>query len=134
VLDIEPFFGDGTIGVSPRNVRILLLTPRLPWPPIDGGRIAMGRLAEGLSHAGAEVEIVSLNPRKHRADVGATPVPVEAIDIDTSRITWLRNAPFIVSRFVSRDFRDRRATEAASRWRGWRRRSPIAAPMSKSSR
>ena len=87
-------------------MRILLLTPRLPWPPIDGGRIAMGRLAEGLLHAGAEVEIVSLNPRKHRAEVVATPLPVEAIDIDTSRIAWSRNAPFIVSRFVSRAFRE----------------------------
>jgi glycosyltransferase involved in cell wall biosynthesis len=87
-------------------VRILVLTPRLPWPPIDGGRIAMGRLAEGLQHAGAEVEIVSLNPRKHRADVASAPVPVEAIDIDTSRIVWSRHAPFLVSRFVSRAFRE----------------------------
>ena len=30
-------------------MRILILTPRLPWPPIDGGRIAMARLAEGLA-------------------------------------------------------------------------------------
>lgn len=81
------------------NVRILLLTPRLPWPPIDGGRIAMGRLAEGLLHAGAAVEIVSLNPRKHQAEVVATPVPVEAVDIDTSRIAWSIDMPFIVRRF-----------------------------------
>jgi glycosyltransferase involved in cell wall biosynthesis len=87
-------------------VRILLLTPRLPWPPIDGGRIAMGRLAEGLAHAGAEVEIVSLNPRKHRAEGALAPVPVEAIDIDTSRIAWSRDAPFIISRFLSNDFRE----------------------------
>ena len=100
------FFGDGTIRVSPRNVRILLLTPRLPWPPIDGGRIAMGRLAEGLLHAGADVEILSLNPRKHRADVVAAPVPIEAIDIDTSRIVWSRDAPLIIGRFVSPEFRE----------------------------
>ena len=87
-------------------MRILLLTPRLPWPPIDGGRIAMGRLAEGLLHAGAEVEIVSLNPRKHRAEGALAPVPVEAIDIDTSSIRWSGDAPFIVSRFLSNDFRE----------------------------
>jgi glycosyltransferase involved in cell wall biosynthesis len=87
-------------------VRILLLTPRLPWPPIDGGRIAMGRLAEGLAHAGADIEIVSLNPRKHRAEVVAAPVPVEAIDIDTSRIAWPGAAPFIVGRFISSEFRE----------------------------
>jgi len=83
-----------------------MLTPRLPWPPIDGGRIAMGRLAEGLMHAGAEVAILSLNPRKHRAQVVAMPVPVEAVEIDTSRIGWPGSTPFIVSRFVSRAFRE----------------------------
>jgi len=90
-----------------------MLTPRLPWPPIDGGRIAMGRLAEGLMHAGAEVAILSLNPRKHRAQVVAMPVPVEAVEIDTSRIGWPRSTPFIVSRFVSRAFRE--AVRAAMR-------------------
>ncbi len=66
----------------------------------------MGRLAEGLLHAGAEVEIVSLNPRKHRADVVAMPVPVEAININTSRIAWPGDAPFIVGRFISSEFRE----------------------------
>lgn len=93
-------------------MRILLLTPRVPWPPIDGGRIAMGRLAEGLVHAGASVELLSLNPRKHRAAVAAAPVPMQAIDIDTSRLIGpaLRalagDIPFIVGRFVSNEFRD----------------------------
>lgn len=90
------------------RLRILILTPRLPWPPTDGGRIAMSRLAEGLAHAGADVEILSLNPRKHRADVANTPVPVQAIDIDTSRFMapMFRGVPFIVGRFVSNEFRE----------------------------
>lgn len=100
------FFSATVQSAAPLNVRILLLTPRLPWPPIDGGRIAMGRLAEGLLHAGAEVEILSLNPRKHRAEVAAAPMPLKAIDIDTSRIAWLADTPFIVSRFVSPEFRE----------------------------
>jgi glycosyltransferase involved in cell wall biosynthesis len=89
-------------------MRILILTPRLPWPPIDGGRIAMARLAEGLVHAGADVEILSLNPRKHRASVAA-PIPTQAIDIDTSRIivpALATGLPFVVARFVSEEFRD----------------------------
>jgi glycosyltransferase involved in cell wall biosynthesis len=89
-------------------LRILILTPRLPWPPIDGGRIAMARLAEGLVREGAEVEILSLNPRKHRA-VAVPPIPMQAIDIDTSRIirpVFAKGIPFIVGRFVSDDFRD----------------------------
>jgi len=81
-------------------VRILILTPRVPWPPTDGGRVAMARLAESLAHAGAEVEVLSLNPRKHHVDFAG------AIDIDTSRIVrpLLRREPFVVARFVSREF------------------------------
>ena len=89
-------------------MRILILTPRLPWPPIDGGRIAMARLAEGLVRAGAEVEILSLNPRKHRA-VAVPPIPTQAIDIDTSRIigpALTMAIPFLVARFVSEEFRE----------------------------
>jgi len=86
-------------------MRILILTPRLPWPPIDGGRIAMARLAEGLVHAGSDVEILSLNPRKHRAAATA-PMPLQAIDIDTRIPSFSRRIPFIVGRFVSNEFRN----------------------------
>src|SRR5438874_8345841 len=89
-------------------MRILILTPRLPWPPIDGGRIAMARLAEGLVRAGADVEILSLNPRKHRL-AAIPPIKTQAIDIDTSRIfgpALSTRTPFIVGRFVSDAFRN----------------------------
>jgi polysaccharide biosynthesis protein PslH len=66
----------------------------------------MGRLAEGLAHAGADIEIVSLNPRKHRAEVAAAPVPLQAIDIDTSRIAWPGDVPFIIGRFISGELRE----------------------------
>ncbi len=87
-------------------MRILILTPRLPWPPLDGGRVAMARLAESLARCGAEVEVLSLNPRKHRG-VAQGPVPVAAVDIDTSRVVgpaFSRTAPYVVARFVSRAF------------------------------
>jgi polysaccharide biosynthesis protein PslH len=86
-------------------MRILILTPRPPWPPIDGGRVAMSRLAESLARAGAEVEVLSLNPRKHRAD-GTAPLPMRTIDIDTSRVLGplFGRRPYIVERFVSDRF------------------------------
>lgn len=93
---------------GPPAMRILIVTPRLPWPPTDGGRIAMGRLAQSLSHAGATVEILSLNPRKHRGEP-AGPLPITAVDIDTSRkgMPILRalttGTPYIIGRFVSRE-------------------------------
>jgi glycosyltransferase involved in cell wall biosynthesis len=92
-------------------MRILLLTPRLPWPPLDGGRVAMSRLAVSLARGGANVEILSLNPRKHRG-VASGPVPIRAIDIDTSRVVEpamraiFSETPYIVARFVSRAFRE----------------------------
>src|SRR3954469_10100732 len=90
-------------------MRVLILTPRLPWPPLDGGRVAMSRLAQSLANRGAEVEVLSLNPRKHRG-VAQGPVPIRAVDIDTSRVIvpLLRAAfsrvPFIVARFFSREY------------------------------
>ncbi|HEX7831807.1 MAG TPA: glycosyltransferase family 4 protein [Thermoanaerobaculia bacterium] len=92
-------------------MRILILTPRVPWPLLDGGRIAMARLAQALAKH-AEVRVLSLNPRKHRATLDDIPLPIEAIDIDTSRvigplITALGATPFIVARFVSRAFEQR---------------------------
>src|SRR5947207_11781487 len=86
------------------SMRILILTPRLPWPPPDGGRVAMSRLAQSLADCGAEVEVVSLNPRKHRGSVEG-PLPVHAVDIDTSRPALVSGVPFIVSRFISSEFR-----------------------------
>jgi glycosyltransferase involved in cell wall biosynthesis len=93
------------------GMRILILTPRLPWPPLDGGRVAMSRLAQSLANSGAEVEVLSLNPRKHRGAVEG-PLPIRAVDIDTSRLAgpMLRSAfgdvPYVVARFVSRAFRE----------------------------
>jgi len=72
----------------------------------------MARLAQSLARVGAEVEVLSLNPRKHRVTVGAAPVPLQAVDIDTSRVivpllrAMTGDAPYIVGRFVSREFRD----------------------------
>jgi len=90
-------------------MRILILTPRLPWPPLDGGRVTMSRLAQSLANDGAEVEVLSLNPRKHRGSPQG-PVPIRAVDIDTSRVigplvrSIFSRVPFIVARFVSREF------------------------------
>lgn len=66
----------------------------------------MSRLAQSLAACGAEVEILSLNPRKHRGTPQG-PLPIQAVDIDTSRklVTALR-VPYIVARFVSRAYRD----------------------------
>jgi len=110
-------------------MRILILAPRLPWPPLDGGRVAMARLAESLARCGAEVEVLSLNPRKHRG-VAAGPLPIRAIDVDTSRVlapALSRRAPYVVARFLSRELLDAVA-EAAPRFDVVQIESPFLLP------
>jgi glycosyltransferase involved in cell wall biosynthesis len=69
----------------------------------------MSRLARSLADCGADVEVLSLNPRKHRT-AASGPVSVHAVDIDTSRvfIPALRalsgEMTYLVARFVSSKF------------------------------
>ena len=96
-------------------MRILQLTPRIAWPPTDGGRVVMLQVARSLQRLGAEVEVLSLNPRKQRVDLAEArralaPVPLDAIDIDTSAhfAAGLRSfslgTPQLVARFFSPRF------------------------------
>lgn len=70
-------------------MKVLVVAPRVPWPPLDGGRVAMNAIALGLRDAGAEVEMIALDPRKHRSDARAIPdrrgdLPLTAVPHDTS--------------------------------------------------
>lgn len=72
----------------------------------------MSTLATSLASAGADVHVLSLNPRKHQSHASA-PLPLESVDIDTSRrlapvVTAMkRGLPYVVARFVSREFEAR---------------------------
>ena len=70
-------------------MRILQLCPKVPWPPDDGGRVAMRTLALSLLRAGASVRTLCLNPAKHRVDPATLPeeaaaLRLETVDVDTS--------------------------------------------------
>jgi polysaccharide biosynthesis protein PslH len=89
-------------------MRILQICPRIPWPPLDGGRVAMAQLTESLRRVGAHVDVVALNQAKFRGQ--DVPADVEVVDIDTSdflraamRMRKLR-APLLVARFYSPRF------------------------------
>lgn len=96
-------------------MKVIQLTPRLPYPPSDGGRIVMLQIARALQRLGAGVRILSLNPRKQHSEVetvrqALAPIPIEAVDIDTSahlasalRALQIR-APQLVARFYSPQF------------------------------
>ncbi|MEO8383156.1 MAG: glycosyltransferase family 4 protein [Acidobacteriota bacterium] len=94
-------------------MRILQLTPRLPWPAIDGGRVVMLQVARALQRLGAQVHVLSLNPRKQHADLAdaraaLAPVTVDAVDVDTSALAALRavriGVPPLVARFFTPRF------------------------------
>ena len=106
-------------------MRILQLCPKVPWPPEDGGRVAMRTLALSLASAGAEVKVLALNPAKLRADPSSFPeearaLGLEAVDVET-RVTaagalrsLLFGGSYHVARFRSADF-ERRVVEAVRR-------------------
>ena len=46
-------------------MRILVLSPKPPWPPHDGGAVATMRCIEGLVAGGALVSLITLRTEKH---------------------------------------------------------------------
>ena len=54
-------------------MKILILSPKVPYPPKDGGAIATLGLARGLAKAGSEITILCLNTKKHYSDVDVIP-------------------------------------------------------------
>jgi glycosyltransferase involved in cell wall biosynthesis len=93
-------------------MRILQICPRVPWPPHDGGRVAMLQLTRGLTHAGATVDVAALNQQKFFVDpleaaAALAPAGLETVEIDTSdyvgALLRMRRAPLLVARFYSRE-------------------------------
>ncbi|UOQ82035.1 glycosyltransferase family 4 protein [Hymenobacter sp. 5414T-23] len=95
------------------SVHILQLCPRVPYPPTDGGAIAMYDVTAGLARAGHRVTVLALNTPKHHqpAEVldhlgpNVRLVPVE-VDTRLSPVNALRNLlfsklPYNIERFVS---------------------------------
>src|SRR5690242_18317427 len=87
---------------SSASMRILLLTNRVPWPPQDGGAIAMYNMVKGFHDLEQEVHLLSLNTRKHYVQTYELPAlfsqlaSFEAVDINTdlSAIGALKNLLF----------------------------------------
>ena len=94
-------------------MHILQLCPRVPYPPHDGGAIAMYGVTAGLARAGHRVTVLAANTPKHHQPADALAhlgpnVRLVAVDVDTDLSPWqaLRNLlfsglPYNVERFVS---------------------------------
>lgn len=97
----------------PSAVHILQLCPRVPFPPNDGGAIAVYDVTAGLARAGHRVTVLALNTPKHYQpatvlDHLGPNVQLITVAVDTrlSPIKALRNLltsklPYNIERFVS---------------------------------
>src|SRR6476661_962404 len=94
-------------------MHILQLCPRVPYPPHDGGAIAMYDVAAGLARARHRVTVLAINTPKHHQPATALDhlgpnVRLVTVDVNTdlSPVKALRNllfsaTPYNVERFLS---------------------------------
>jgi glycosyltransferase involved in cell wall biosynthesis len=70
-------------------MKILQLCIRVPYPPADGGTIAMHSLSQSLIKQGADVKILAMNTSRHYVKLDSLPADyksktrIEAVAIDT---------------------------------------------------
>lgn len=97
-------------------MKILQLCNKPPYPPVDGGTLAMNGITQGLLAAGCEVRVLSICSDKH--PVLGTRMPedyieathFEAVHVDLgihlldAGVSWLCGESYHVKRFISKDF------------------------------
>lgn len=100
-------------------MRILVLCNKSPFPPSEGGPIAMNAIIQGLLSAGHEVKVLAVNSSKHYVDPAAIPkefldkTGIELVDFDLSvsvegaLLNLLRQRSYHVERFRNREFRQK---------------------------
>lgn len=100
-------------------MRILQLCYKPPYPPVDGGTLAIDSVTQGLILSGCEVKVLTVSTDKHPYD--ATKIPqsyvdktsIEAIYIDTrikplsAFVSLLCGQSYHVKRYASRAFNDK---------------------------
>jgi glycosyltransferase involved in cell wall biosynthesis len=98
-------------------MKILLLCNKPPWPPLEGGPIAMNAMVKGLIESGHQVKVLAVNARKY--NVNASDIPesyqsetgIELVEVDLSLrplpALWslIKRESYHVSRFISNDFK-----------------------------
>ncbi len=101
--------------------RVLQLTNKPPWPPVEGGPMAMLAITQGLLEKGYSVKVLSISTHKFRTDLTDMPqylqkeTGFETLFIDTRVRPWpallnlLSNESYHISRFYDPDFAHRLA-------------------------
>lgn len=102
-------------------MNILLLCNKSPYPPSEGGPMAMNSIVTGLLEAGHKVKIMALNSNKYHVDLKSIPqqyrdkTRIEFVDVDLSLSikeafkNLFSDESYHVKRFISQQFKDRLA-------------------------
>ena len=97
-------------------MKILQLCPRVPFPPVDGGAIAMVSMREGLEENGCTVKVFCFNTTKHPVRIDGLDqslvrrLGLESVDVDNrvrpinAFLNLVRNKSYHLSRFSSKAF------------------------------
>ena len=106
-------------------MKILQLCHKVPYPPRDGGCIAMNNITKGLLELGCNVKILAINTPKSKIHVEKLPKPylkstnIEAVFVNTSIKAieafknLFSNESYNIQRFISDDFK-KKLTEILS--------------------
>ncbi|NTW25057.1 MAG: glycosyltransferase family 4 protein [Lentimicrobium sp.] len=99
-------------------MKILLLCNKSPWPPLEGGPIAMNAMVTGLTKAGHQVKVLAVNSNKYSVSEQAIPedyrqqTGIEFTFIDLAIKPWpaflnlFSGSSYHVDRFISHNFED----------------------------
>ena len=100
-------------------MNILMLCNKSPFPPSEGGPMAMNSIVTGLLEAGHKVKVMAFNSNKYHVDIDSIPqdyrekTKIEFIDIDLSikPLEAFKNLfsdeSYHVKRFISESFKNR---------------------------
>lgn len=101
------------------KLNILFICNKSPWPPHEGGPIAMNNLIEGVIAAGHNVKVLAINTNKYNVNISDIPehykknTNIELIYIDLSLklvpafINLFSGKSYHVERFISNNFREK---------------------------
>jgi glycosyltransferase involved in cell wall biosynthesis len=98
-------------------MKILVLSPKPPWPPYDGGAVATMRCIEGLAAGGASISVLAMKTEKHVHGSGLSSQPpaylqyydTVAVDTRIRPLKMLANLllstePYDLQRFRVREY------------------------------
>lgn len=97
------------------KLNILFICNKSPWPPSEGGPIAMNNLIEGLIDAGHHLKVLALNTNKYATDPKDIPhdyrqkTAIEFVFVDLSIkpvdafLNLFTNKSYHVQRFISNE-------------------------------